>query len=189
MKILITRHGQTDWNVLGKLQGQTDIELNDTGRMQAENIKELVKNEKIDLIITSPLKRAKETALIINQDNNIPIIEDKRLMERYFGEFEGVTKEDRIKLREINLEIKDIWNYKKNIKLNTMENMHDFCSRIYNFLDEVIKIYKDRNILIVTHGGASVPIICYFEKYPLESITDRNNIKSLENCEVIKFEI
>lgn len=61
MKIIVTRHGQTDWNVLGKLQGKTDIELNDRGRQQAKETSELIKNENIDIIIISPLKRAKET--------------------------------------------------------------------------------------------------------------------------------
>lgn len=62
MEILVTRHGQTDWNALGKLQGQTDIELNDIGRQQAKETGKLIKDENIDLIITSPLKRAVETA-------------------------------------------------------------------------------------------------------------------------------
>ena len=67
MKIFLTRHGQTDWNVIERLQGQTDIELNDEGRQQAEETGELIKDENIDLIITSPLKRAKETAEIIKR--------------------------------------------------------------------------------------------------------------------------
>ena len=53
MEIIITRHGQTDWNALGKIQGQTDIELNDTGKKQAEETGILIKNEHIDLVITS----------------------------------------------------------------------------------------------------------------------------------------
>ena len=65
MKILITRHGQTNWNVLGKIQGQTDIELNENGKKQAKEISEYIRNENIELIITSPLKRAKETAEIV----------------------------------------------------------------------------------------------------------------------------
>ena len=100
MKILVTRHGQTDWNVLEKLQGQTDIELNSVGRMQARETRDLIKNEKIDLIITSSSKRAKETAEIINENFNVDIIEDRRLMERKFGEFEGTTKTKSVVLLE-----------------------------------------------------------------------------------------
>lgn len=189
MKILITRHGQTDWNVLGKIQGQTDIELNDNGRQQAKETGELIKNENIDIIITSPLKRAKETAKIINENFNVTIIEDNRLMERNFGKSEGLTKDDRRKLKEINPEVNDVWNYNKNIDFNGMETMQDFCNRIYKFLDEIINKYRDKNILIVTHGGVSVPIKCYFMKYPLENLCDRDAVKGLKNCEITKFEI
>lgn len=189
MKILITRHGQTDWNVLGKIQGQTDIELNDNGRQQAKETGELIKNENIDIIITSPLKRAKETAKIINENFNVTIIEDNRLMERNFGNSEGLTKDDRRKLKEINPEVNDVWNYNKNIDFNGMETMQDFCNRIYKFLDEIINKYRYKNILIVTHGGVYVPIKCYFMKYPLENLCDRDSVKGLKNCEITKFEI
>lgn len=189
MEILVTRHGQTDWNALGKIQGQTDIELNDVGRQQAEEMGKLIENETINLIITSPLKRAKETAQIINKKFNVKIIEDLRLIERNFGQSEGLTKNDTRQLKVNNLEINDIWNYNKNIEFNGMETMYDFCNRIYEFLDDVTKRYKDKNILLVTHGGVSVPIKYYFMKEPLENFVDRDNIKGIKNCEIIKFKI
>lgn len=189
MKIFITRHGQTDWNVQRKIQGQIDVELNDIGRKQAEETSEIIKNENIDLIITSTLKRTKETAEIINKKFNVHILEDERLMERYFGDSEGMTKVERAKLKEIYPEITDIWNYKKNVSFNNMETMQMFFNRVYEFLDEIIEKYKDKNILLVTHGGTSLPIICYFKKYPLDEIEDKNVVKTLDNCEVISFEI
>ena len=164
MEIFITRHGQTKWNALGKIQGQTDIELNDIGRGQAKETSELLKDEKIDLIITSPLKRAKETAEIINSKFNVEIIEDKRLMERGFGECEGMTKYERAKLKAVTPEVENIWNYNTNVNVYNMETMKDFCLRVYDFLDDLIKKYKDKNILLVTHGGVSVPIKFYFSR-------------------------
>lgn len=92
MEILLTRHGQTEWNVLGKVQGRADIELNEKGIQQAEETGEALKNEKIDLIICSPLKRAKQTADIICKNRKIPIIYDEDVIERDFGEFEGINK-------------------------------------------------------------------------------------------------
>lgn len=189
MEILVTRHGQTDWNVIEKIQGHTDIELNDVGRQQAEGTGKLIRNENIDLIITSPLKRAKETAKIINMNFNVTIIEDNRLMERNFGRSEGLTKSDIKKLKEINPEMNDIWNYNRNIDCNGMETIQDFCNRVYEFLDEISERYKDKNILLVTHGGVSVPIKYYFMNEPLENLVDRDNIKGLKNCEIIKFKI
>ena len=62
MRLLLTRHGQTDWNVQGKAQGRTDTELNSTGIEQAKRLAEKIKNYNIDIIISSPLKRARKTA-------------------------------------------------------------------------------------------------------------------------------
>ena len=76
--------------------------------------------------------------------------------------------------------------------------MHDFCKRIYIALDDITiyialdditEKYKDKNVLIVTHGGAYFPISCYFNKKPLEIIVDRTSVKGLQNCEFAKFEI
>ena len=73
MEILYTRHGQTEWNVLKKIQGRTDIELNEVGIEQAEIARDKLKNEKVDLIICSSLKRARQTAEIINKEFNVEI--------------------------------------------------------------------------------------------------------------------
>ena len=64
MEILLTRHGQTEWNVLGKVQGRADIELNEKGIKQAEETRKVLENINMDLIICSPLKRAAQTAKI-----------------------------------------------------------------------------------------------------------------------------
>ena len=189
MELFLVRHGQTDWNVLEKLQGKTDIELNNVGKQQAETTRELIKNEKFDLIITSPLRRAKETACIINKELNIQIIEDKRLMERGFGELEGKNNDEMESIREKSPEVDEIWNYNKNSGIYNVEKLKDFCGRIYEFLDEIIEKYNDKKVLVVAHGGTSVIVKCYFMKYPLEKFTGRYEIKGLKNCEVARFEV
>lgn len=184
MKIIVVRHGQTDWNILEKIQGQTDIELNDTGREQAKQTGNSIKNEKIDIIITSPLKRTLETAQIINTSLNVPILKDERLKERYFGKFEGLTKTQIREMKKDNSLVGEAWNYNKNVEFNNMENMQNFCNRVYEFLDEISEKYKDKTILLVTHGGVSVPLKCYCMHYPLEKIENRHDIKGMKNCEV-----
>ena len=189
MYVLATRHGQTNWNAENRIQGQKDIELNDTGREQAGAIKDSIKGEKFDLIISSPLKRARETADIINQALNIPIIEDARLMERSFGNSEGLTKPE---IRELELEhpeITDIWNYKRNVGYNGIEPFQEFAKRIYDFLDEIIEKYHEKRILIVSHGGVLVPMYIYFNKIPLETMTDLSVTPKLKNGEFLRFEI
>ena len=88
--ICFLRHGQTSWNVEGKWQGHTDIGLNETGLFQANNISELLKDQKFEAIYSSDLRRAYSTAEIINRHHNLPIIKDERLREQNLGNWEGL---------------------------------------------------------------------------------------------------
>ena len=126
MQILLTRHGQTEWNVLKKVQGKVDIELNATGIKQAEETALKLKNTAIDIIISSPLKRARQTAEIINKETNLPIIIDERISERDFGEFEGKNRNE--------FSFEDFWSYKKAENYEKAEKIQDFFERIYNFM-------------------------------------------------------
>ena len=178
MRIIIVRHGQTEWNFQKKLMGRRDIPLNKKGLEQANDTREKLSSEKIDLIICSPLKRAKETAEIINKNRNIPIIYDERIIERNFGEFEG--KEAKC------IDMHSYWDFYKNNKYENSENIKDFFKRVYDFLDDIQSKYKGKNILIVAHGGISVPIACYFNKnIPKGSLSDL----ILENCQVLSYDI
>lgn len=176
MEILLTRHGQTEWNLLKKVQGKADIELNEKGIKQAEETREFLKNEKIDLILCSPLKRAVQTAEIINQERNIRMIIDERVSERDFGEFEGMSN--------TNFDFDAFWSYRQNLKYDKAENIRDFFVRVYNFLDSIKNEYAGKRILIVAHGGISIPIKCYFEGIPnVETLLPL----CLKNCEVEKY--
>ncbi len=176
--IYIIRHGQTDWNLTRTIQGKQDISLNDEGRKQARAIKEKLENEPIDLIICSPLIRTKETAEIINKDRNLPIIYDERLEERFFGEYEG---------RNIKtVDTTDLWDYYKDEHYLNIESIGDLFARVYSLLDEILDKYPDKNILLVSHGGVSIPVYCYFDGYiPEGSLIKKNLI--LDNCEVMKY--
>ena len=136
MAVLMTRHGQTDWNVEKRVQGKADIELNETGIEQAKITSEKLKNEKIDVIISSPLKRAKQTAEIINQTLNCPIIYEDGISERDFGEFEGKQRTD--------FDFEGFWSYKKNLQYDKAENIRDFFERIYSTLDGMTEKYKGK---------------------------------------------
>lgn len=176
MEILLTRHGQTEWNVLKKVQGKADIELNEKGIEQAKATRDALKNEKIDLILCSPLKRAKQTADIINQGRNIPMVIDERVAERDFGEFEGMPNTD--------FDFNAFWSYKQNLQYEKAENIKKFFERVTNFLNNIQKEYAGKRILIVAHGGISIPVKCYFEGIP-----DMDTLLPLclENCEVAKY--
>jgi len=176
MKLLVVRHGRTDWNDLGKIQGCADTELNETGINQAKETAKLLKNENIDLIISSPLTRTKQTAGIINEGRNIDIIYDERIKERDFGEFEGLKKDE--------FDYQGFWTYSKNLKYEKAENIQDFFNRTFNFLDEIKEKYKDKTVLLVIHGGVSTVVNSYFEGFPKENEQTRG---ALKNCEVKEF--
>lgn len=177
MVLYFVRHGQTDWNVLGKVQGRADIELNEKGIQQAEETGKALQNEKIDLVICSPLKRAKQTAEIICKNRNIPIIYDEDVIERDFGEFEGVNKQD--------FDFEGCWSYKENKKYEKAENIREFFDRIYNFLDKIKEQYNDKRVLIVAHGGISIPVNCYFNGIPED---DKLINLALGNCKIAKYQ-
>lgn len=91
MKLYLVRHGETDWNRMGRLQGMTDIPLNDLGRTQAKAAAAALREVPFDGAFCSPLSRARETAQIIMGGRGVPITPDERLREISFGVGEGWT--------------------------------------------------------------------------------------------------
>lgn len=141
----LIRHGITEWNYLGKAQGVADIPLNDTGRQQASAIGErLACLEKWDLIISSDLKRAAETAQIISNKINLSISHfDKRIREINCGEIEGTNEEERIEKWGRNWRDLDLG----------IEKSEDVSRRGIEFLEEIVSTYKGKRILIISHGA------------------------------------
>ena len=90
MRMYIIRHGETEWNAAGRLQGQTDISLNENGVRLARITGQALSHVNFDLIITSPLKRARQTAELVTEGKSIPIFEDARISEISFGSWEGL---------------------------------------------------------------------------------------------------
>lgn len=176
MVLYVTRHGQTNGNIERVIDGcRRDLCLNETGISQAKNAKEFLKDVKIDLIICSPLIRTRQTAKIINI-NNVPEIIEPRLIERDSGEFTGMSFD--------SFDRELYWNYNDTTKYESVENIRDFFKRIYEYLDYIKEEYKDKTVLLVTHGGVTKVINCYFNGIP-----DSGSLKNLElqNCEVAKY--
>jgi len=91
MQILLLRHAETDWNLEGRCQGATDLDLNQAGIQQAAQIAQRLNGERIDVIYSSALKRALRTAEAIGQSRNLPVTIDDDFRELHHGEFEGLT--------------------------------------------------------------------------------------------------
>lgn len=177
MKIYIVRHGQTDWNLKKIIQGKKDIELNETGIAQANQIREKVNNLDIDLIICSTLKRARKTAEIINKDKKVKIIYKEEIMERGMGDYEGMNS---------GVEGNDIYNCKKNITDMNIEPVDKLCQRIDKLFDEIKEKYSKNKILLVTHSGTARAIEGYFYGVDEE---DYLPPEDLQNCEIREYEL
>ena len=176
--LYITRHGQTEWNRLKKIMGRCDEPLNDNGIAQAYDVKKQIDQFDLDLIICSPLIRARQTADIINMDRHLPLLVDERIIERDFGEFDGLKKDE--------FPYYDIWDYYKNEHYRQAENIQDFFSRVYAFLDDIKDNYMDQNVLLVCHGGVSMPVECYFNKQIPKGHLSGTGL-ALRNCEVRSY--
>lgn len=170
--IYVIRHGQTDWNLEGRYQGSIDIELNNTGRKQALEIKEKLKDISFDKVFSSPLKRAYETASIIYSGK---IIIDSRITERCNGELEGKDK----KFYQGCINFAD----PKDTRFG-VEPLPEFRKRILDFFDDITRDYKNMNILVVTHAGVSIYAKCYFDGEPKDGDYSKLITK---NCEVLQF--
>ena len=94
MKIYVARHGQTAWNALNKTCGTTDLPLNELGLQQAEELADKVEHLGIDLIISSTLIRAQQTAAAVSRRIGVPVITDSRIVEQNYGIYEGKDRKD-----------------------------------------------------------------------------------------------
>ena len=171
--IYIVRHGQTNWNLEKRNQGRKDIELNEKGILQAKETAEKLKGKKFDIVYSSPLKRAMQTAKIIT---NQEIIEDSRIIERSNGELEGKLKSEYQSLVDFTDPNETRYN---------IEPLNDFRKRIENFFEEIVNKYPKKDILVVTHAGVSIYAKCYFEGEPIDGNYSEYKLK---NCEILKYE-
>ncbi len=175
MKLYVIRHGQTNDNIHNIINGRSNEELNEIGKEQAREMRKKVEALDIDLIICSPLIRARQTAHIINA-KNIPIIFDDRIIERDSGEYTNKH------YSEVDRE--DFYNYYSNTKYQYAETIKDVCDRVKDFLDDIKIRYQDKNILLVTHGGTSRAIYVYFNGVPKDGKLLSYGQK---NCEIKQY--
>lgn len=160
MLIGLIRHGQTDWNAVGRIQGQSDIPLNAEGRRQAEMLADRLLKEpyRWDCCITSGLSRAQETGEIIAERLGIPLLDpDDRIRERAYGKVEGLTAGER--------EAK--WGKDWHLQDLGQEKDEQLQARALAFMEDVSAKNPGRNILVVSHGGflAQLYTALYKDKY------------------------
>ncbi len=176
MKIYITRHGQTVWNLEKRLQGWKDAPLTDLGKRQAKALGKRIREIDFDKIYCSPLGRTRKTAEIaLDGEEDATIIFDERLKEINMGEWEGMKAES---VKEKYPEYYDIfWNSPDKYEPKTGESYDDIKDRVLDALEDIVEDNSDETILIITHGCASRVMLSYFEGRPLSELWETPTLK------------
>ncbi len=165
-KLYITRHGQTEWNLEGRLQGRKDSRLTELGEKQAKWLGEKLKEVEIDIIISSTSGRAFKTAEIIRGDRKIEIIQNDNLMEMDFGEWEGQLHTE-IEAHSPD-EKENMWQYPHLYKSSGGETFFEVLERVGNEIKKIITEHEGKTILVVTHAVVLKALFAYFENKEVE---------------------
>ncbi len=176
------RHGKTDWNAMNKLQGRTDIPLNNIGREMAQRAGKEAANLPFDICYCSPLIRARETAEIVLAGRNIPIVIDERLNEMCFGIYEGTENSFDMPDCPINELFKNPESYHP---VEGGEGLEELYARTGEFIKEIVEpaMKQGKNVLIVGHGAMNLSIICQIKGIPIEKFWS----VGIENCKLIQL--
>ena len=165
MRLILVRHGQTEWNAGGRYQGQSNVALSSLGRRQAELLAASFPVKQLDAIYASDLDRARETAECVGKAFGIPVRPEKAFRELSFGEWEGLTYQ----------EISSRWPKEAN-KLFTApdelcipngETFQDLQKRALDKIDELCKIHDGQNVGVFAHGAINKTILAGLMHIPL----------------------
>jgi probable phosphoglycerate mutase len=177
MKLYVIRHGQTNMNVQGRINSLNNEDLTEEGERQAKALSRSFYDIDYDFIISSPLIRAQHTAKIINVKNK-QIILDERIQERDAGKLVGLLVSE--------IDSCDWWSLNPKTNYKDAEKVDHLIERVGLFLDEIRGKYKNKKVVLVTHGGVCKAIRCYFEGVPSSnSISEYKH----DNCSVCEYDV
>lgn len=181
--LYIMRHGRTDWNDSRRLQGRTDVPLNEAGRQMARRARDEYRDVPLDLCYCSPLVRAHETARIVLSGRDIPIIPDPRLREMSFGAFEGMENY----FTDPDFPLSALFQKPEAYTASAggAESFDELFARTGAFLKEVIDplMRQGKNVLIVGHGAMNMSLICQVRGLPIRDFWS----PGLESCKLVRL--
>lgn len=161
MDIYVIRHGQTPWNVEKRLQGRSDTDLNEVGRAAAIRTGKAFREVPFDLVFTSPLKRAKETAALFLGERKVPVIEDARIQEISFGVYEGLTcGKDNYSIPDP--EFHSFFEHPERYQAPPGgESLEELGARTKAFMEDIMHRpeLQDKTVLVSSHGCATRGIL------------------------------
>ena len=197
MQIYMARHGETDWNVERRIQGSTDIPLNENGILQAHSLSRYLerqlseKDRTLSCIFTSPLKRAKETAEVVGKNLRLPVKVISGLEEMNFGVCEGKSWLEAKK--EYPRELEEWEENKRFRRIPGGESYQDVLERFFSayslmkkkLAEEKLDVKKEKDILIITHGAVIMLLLSLKEGYSYQDSFLRVRV---ENARADSFE-
>lgn len=174
--VYFVRHGESEWNVLNKICGSTDVPLTDVGREQAaETGREILRQGiQADLILCSPLIRAAETAQLISSVTGIPVRVDERLTEQHFGRWEGTSPRSSPEFTCAKQQFV--------ARFDGGESMMHLAQRIYNVLDDIKA--SGQTCIIAAHNGIARVVRSYFFDMTNEQFAHY----AIKNGEIVRFD-
>lgn len=166
MRVFLLRHGETDWNLQGRCQGVTDVDLNDRGRQQAGEIAGYLSAEKITAIYSSDLKRALKTAEIIAGACNLQVTVDGDFRELDQGAFEGLTFAD---IRASHPDFLKKWRTEPaGLLIPGGERLIDVEERTWKAMDRIVRCHcSDETVVVVSHNFPILTVLCRITGTPL----------------------
>lgn len=184
----IVRHGATDWNEEGIIQGQLDIPLAKIGEEQARIVAQELKDVHFDAVFSSDLMRTKRTAEIITLERNLIIQTTRLLRERHYGEFQGKSYAARKAYNAFVAALSDEERFFH--KSHGVESDEEIVVRLITFLRETAIIYKNKTVLVCAHGDIIHKFLIHigfgiYTNFPLSSIINTAYIKLA--CDGVDF--
>jgi len=185
MRIVLVRHGETEWNKLRRIQGISDLELNETGRMQAEALAQALKNERVEAIYTSPLKRARDTAYAIGRHHQVEVVSLYGLRELDAGEVDGLTYEEmRIQYGDfLDRWIKDCTA----VRPPGGCTLHELQDQAWSSIQEIIERQRGEMTDGEQDGKGVVVVVAHF--FPILSIICRALGLDLSECRRMRLDL
>ncbi|GAB4209543.1 MAG: 2,3-bisphosphoglycerate-dependent phosphoglycerate mutase [Bacteroidia bacterium] len=171
--LVLVRHGQSAWNLENRFTGWIDVPLSENGIKEAEEAAKKLSGYSFDVAFTSALQRAQSTLQIILEktgQNQIPVMSDKALNERMYGDLQGMNKDEaRQKFGEEQVKI---WRRSYDVPPPNGESLKDTAARVLPYFEKNILPYirQNKNVLIVAHGNSLRALIMHLEKMTPEQI-------------------
>jgi len=166
--LTLVRHGETQWNAAGRIQGHVDIPLNATGLAQAAAIGRRLGAEAFDAILSSDLERALQTARPIMRLPEQAIVRDARLRERHLGVLQGLTGEEAMARHPAAW--KAFKSRDPDLALEGGESLGEFSQRVVGLIEELLRVHAGSRLLLVTHGGVLDAAYRYVTGMPLRGL-------------------